>query len=171
MKKVRKLLLSIFIVVTPFTAFAEKANFEAKVVKVIDGDTVDVLTDANAKVRVRLYGIDAPESKQAFGQKARQALTGAVASKTVMVVDHGQDIYGRLLGSIWLDGYDINASMVDSGYAWVYRFKDDAVVPAYLKFETSAQQASKGLWVDPNPQAPWEWRMDNSTKKTSGRSK
>ena len=58
-----------------------------------------------------------------------------------------------MLGTIWFDGYDINASMVDSGYAWVYRFDGNAIVPNYLKFEASAQKAVKGLWVDPNPVA------------------
>nr|UGK56342.1 hypothetical protein [Escherichia coli] len=111
--------------------------------------------------KIRLYGIDAPESKQAFGQKSKQALSAAIAAQNITVIDHGPDIYGRMLGTIWLDGYDINASMVDSGYAWVYRFDGNAIVPNYLKFEASAQKAVKGLWVDPNPVAPREWRQQN----------
>ncbi len=99
-------------------------------VKIVDGDTITALDAQNTTIKIRMYGIDAPESKQAFGQKAKQALTTAIATKIVTVIDHGTDIYGRMLGTIWLDGYDINASMVDSGYAWVYRFEDNAIVPA-----------------------------------------
>ncbi len=65
------------------------------------------------------------------------------------------------LGTIWLDGYDINASMVDSGLAWVYRFQDEAIVPAYIKFETGAKNASLGLWSEKSPVPPWEWRQIN----------
>uniref|UniRef100_UPI00293BDC7D thermonuclease family protein n=1 Tax=Escherichia coli TaxID=562 RepID=UPI00293BDC7D len=57
----------------------------------------------NTTIKIRMYGIDAPESKQAFGQKAKQALTTAIATKIVTVIDHGTDIYGRMLGTIWLD--------------------------------------------------------------------
>ncbi|MFP1529440.1 thermonuclease family protein [Escherichia coli] len=56
-----------------------------------------------------------------------------------------------MLGTIWLDGYDINASMVDSGYAWVYRFEDNAIVPGYIKYESAAQKEAKGLWADTDP--------------------
>ena len=141
-----------------------------KVVKIIDGDTITALDEQNTSFKIRLYGIDAPESKQAFGQKAKQALSSAISSQNITVVDHGPDIYGRMLGTIWLDGYDINASMVDSGYAWVYRFDGNAIVPTYLKFEASAQKAVKGLWVDPNPVAPWEWRQQNQKpQKTKDR--
>ncbi|MGV7963840.1 thermonuclease family protein [Photorhabdus tasmaniensis] len=154
MASLKKLLLPIFILVFPTATLASQSSFEAKVVKVIDGDTLTVLFDQNTNIKIRLYGIDAPESKQAFGQKAKQALSTAVAAKTITVVDHGTDIYGRMLGTIWLDGYDINASMVDSGYAWVYRYESNAIVPNYLKFESSAQKSAKGLWADPNPIPP-----------------
>ncbi|WP_303703747.1 thermonuclease family protein, partial [Pseudomonas aeruginosa] len=90
-----------------------------------------------------------------------QALTTAIATKIVTVIDHGTDIYGRMLGTIWLDGYDINASMVDSGYAWVYRFEDNAIVPGYIKYESAAQKEAKGLWADTNPVPPWQWRQAN----------
>ncbi|MGT6257290.1 thermonuclease family protein, partial [Escherichia coli] len=122
-----KLLLPIMIVVFPVASWGNSTTFEAKVVKIVDGDTITALDAQNTTIKIRMYGIDAPESKQAFGQKAKQALTTAIATKIVTVIDHGTDIYGRMLGTIWLDGYDINASMVDSGYAWVYRFEDNAI--------------------------------------------
>lgn len=142
---ITKLLLPIMIVVFPVASWGNSTTFEAKVVKIVDGDTITALDAQNTTIKIRMYGIDAPESKQAFGQKAKQALTTAIATKIVTVIDHGTDIYGRMLGTIWLDGYDINASMVDSGYAWVYRFEDNAIVPGYIKYESAAQKEAKGL--------------------------
>lgn len=163
MQKQQKLLLALIIFISHVTYAAQ--SFEAKVVKIIDGDTVQVLDDQNNNIRIRLYGIDAPETKQAYGQKAKQALTGVIATKTVTVVNHGNDIYNRVLGTIWSEGYDINASMVSSGFAWVYRFKGIATVPDYLKFEQSAKTAGTGLWADSQPVPPWEWRRENSKGK------
>ena len=157
----KKLLLPIMIVVFPAASWGNSTTFEAKVVKIVDGDTITALDAQNTTIKIRMYGIDAPESKQAFGQKAKQALTTAIATKIITVNDHGVDIYGRMLGTIWLDGYDINASMVDSGYAWVYRFEDNAIVPSYLKYESAARKDAKGLWADPNPVPPWQWRQAN----------
>lgn len=167
MLKLKKVLLPLCIVFCPTVSAAAGSSFEAKVVRVVDGDTLQVLDDQKTNIRVRLYGIDAPESKQAWGQKAKQALSGAVASKTVTVVDHGMDVYGRLLGTVWLDGYDINASMVSSGHAWVYRYQGNAVVPEYQKFESSAQSNGAGLWADKEPVPPWEWRQQNNKNKKS----
>ncbi|EPF5144107.1 thermonuclease family protein, partial [Escherichia coli] len=158
---ITKLLLPIMIVVFPVASWGNSTTFEAKVVKIVDGDTITALDAQNTTIKIRMYGIDAPESKQAFGQKAKQALTTAIATKIVTVIDHGTDIYGRMLGTIWLDGYDINASMVDSGYAWVYRFEDNAIVPGYIKYESAAQKEAKGLWADTNPVPPWQWRQAN----------
>ncbi|HCA3292026.1 TPA: thermonuclease family protein [Salmonella enterica subsp. enterica serovar Typhi] len=169
MTLLKKLLLPTLIVLFPAAVLAGQSSFEAKVVKIIDGDTITALDGQNTSIKIRMYGIDAPESKQAFGQKAKQALSSAIAAQNITVIDHGPDIYGRMLGTIWLDGYDINASMVDSGYAWVYRFDGNAIVPNYLKFEASAQKAVKGLWVDPNPVAPWEWRQQNQKPQKTKR--
>ncbi|EFA5399590.1 thermonuclease family protein [Escherichia coli] len=166
----KKLLLPTLFVLLPTVSLAAQPSFEAKVVKIIDGDTITALDNQNTSIKIRLYGIDAPESKQAFGQKSKQALSSAIAAQNITVVDHGPDIYGRTLGTIWLDGYDINASMVDSGYAWVYRFDGKAIVPNYLKFESSAQKTVQGLWIDPNPIAPWEWRQQyQKHQKTKNR--
>lgn len=163
MLKQQKLLLALIIFISPVTYAAQ--SFDAKVVKVIDGDTVQVLDDQNTNIRIRLYGIDAPESKQAYGQKSKQALSGAIVSKTVTIDNHGNDIYNRMLGTVWSEGYDINASMVASGYAWVYRYKGIATVSDYVKFENSAKEAGNGLWKDAQPVPPWDWRRANDKGK------
>jgi len=162
MKALKKLLFTISIILFTSASIAGQSSFEAKVIKVIDGDTISVTDEQNKKVIIRLYGIDAPESKQAFGQISKKALSTAISAKFISVIDHGTDIYGRMLGTVWLDGYDINASMVDSGYAWVYRYEGNAIVPGYLKFENTAQKNMKGLWAEPSPVAPWEWRQQNA---------
>lgn len=144
MSLLKKLLLPTLVVLFPAISLAGQPSFEAIVVKIIDGDTITALDEQNTSFKIRLYGIDASESKQAFGQKAKQALSSAISSQ--------------------------NITVVDSGYAWVYRFDGNAIVPTYLKFEASAQKAVKGLWVDPNPVAPWEWRQQNQkSQKTKNR--
>ncbi|MDM5008281.1 thermonuclease family protein (plasmid) [Escherichia coli] len=131
-------------------------------VKIVDGDTTTALDAQKHNHQNTDVWYRASESKQAFGQKAKQALTTAIAAKIVTVIDHGTDIYGRMLGTIWLDGYDINASMVDSGYAWVYRSEDNAIVPGYIKYESAAQkEIFVLLWADTNPVPPWQWRQAN----------
>ncbi|MCL2457509.1 MAG: thermonuclease family protein [Desulfobulbus sp.] len=94
--------------------------WSGKVVKVSDGDAITVLHDGQQE-RVRLYGIDAPEKKQAFGQRAHEALDGMVAGKVVEIDHKATDRYGRTVGMVTADGQIVDAEMVRTGYAWVYR--------------------------------------------------
>lgn len=86
--------LAVILLYYPLTSIAK--TFSAKVVRVIDGDTVQAY-DGATNTRIRLYGIDAPESKQAFGQKAKQTMIQLVANQVVNIQDHGQDVYGRVM--------------------------------------------------------------------------
>ena len=129
--------------------------FTGKVVKVADGDTITVLFD-KTQHRIRLAGIDAPESKQAFGTRARQALADKVFGKEVKVVWKKRDKYKRILGNIYLDGRWVNKEMVAEGWAWHYRyFSSDREL---AKAEAAAKEAKKGLWADADPIPPWEFR-------------
>ncbi|MCP1515565.1 thermonuclease family protein [Pseudomonas rhodesiae] len=131
-------------------------NFRALTVAVLDGDTVEVLTEQHKKIRIRLAGIDAPEKSQAYGQRSKQNLASMVAGKSVDVIDHGSDQYGRTVGSLFVDGLDVNAEQVKAGYAWVYtRYNRDSMLPT---LEENARRDQLGLWRDPNPTAPWEFR-------------
>ena len=96
------------------------ADFPGKVVAVADGDTITVLRDQE-QVKVRLTEIDAPEKAQAFGNQAKQALSALVFGKEVRVADHGTDRYRRTLGRVYQGEIDVNAEMIKSGMAWVYR--------------------------------------------------
>lgn len=93
--------------------------FPAKVVKISDGDTITVLS-GKEQTKVRLYGIDAPEKKQDYGQKSKQFLAILIAGQVIEVEPKGKDRYKRTLGIIYYKGQDINAQMVLNGYAWAY---------------------------------------------------
>ncbi|EDQ9689813.1 thermonuclease family protein [Salmonella enterica subsp. enterica] len=135
-----------------------QASLTGRVVRVIDGDTVVVLTKSDRTVRVRLADIDAPEKGQPFGQRARQFLASRVAGRVVAVAGDSRDRHNRILGTLWADGRDINAELVCGGLAWAYRVRDVAQNPAYLQCENAAREEKKGLWQAPSPVPPWEWR-------------
>jgi len=130
--------------------------FTGKVVRVKDGDTVVVLR-GQERVDVRLEGIDAPETGQPFGDRAKQAVSKVALGETVTVKPTGTDRYGRTLGVVVLpDGVNLNQALVQYGYAWWFRkYSDDR---ALARLETEARERKRGLWAAPNPVPPWEWR-------------
>ena len=140
-------ILVVFIVATSLFAFS------AKVVKISDGDTITVLS-GKEQTKVRLYGIDAPEKKQDYGQKSRQFLASLIAGQVVEVESKGKDRYKRTLGIIHYKGQDINAQMVLNGYAWAY-IKYSRI---YVDQEKTARENKRGLWQSSDPTPPWEWR-------------
>ena len=131
------------------------ADFSGAVVGVVDGDTIDVLVE-NRPVRVRLAQIDAPERKQAFGTRSRQALSAMVFRQAVTVAEAGPDRYGRTLGTVFAAGVNVNAAMIDQGMAWAYRqYVTDR---SLIQLEAQARAARRGLWADPAPVEPWLFR-------------
>lgn len=128
-----------------------------RVISVLDGDTLEVLVNREPK-RVRLAGIDAPEKGQAFGQRARQAASGLAFGQTVRVVAQGQDRYGRTVAEVLLpDGSSLNKRLVGAGWAWQYkRYSSDR---GLADLEAEARRARRGLWADPHPTPPWEFRQ------------
>ncbi|RCS52647.1 hypothetical protein DTL42_07350 [Bremerella cremea] len=134
-----------------------------KVIYVADGDTIVVLDDKKTEHRIRLDGIDAPESGQAYGNKSRQSLNRLVYGKQVLVTYEKSDSYGRILGQVYLDGQWVNRQMITDGWAWHYRhFSGDKQLA-----ETQAIAAEKkvGLWQDHEPQQPWRFRLDEKRRK------
>jgi endonuclease YncB( thermonuclease family) len=127
------------------------------VVKVSDGDTLTVLVN-KTQVRVRLDGIDAPESKQAFGNRSRQSLAEICAGKTADVVDRGKDRYGRTIGVARCTAVEANSEQVRRGMAWVFVRHAPAGSPLY-KLEARAKATRTGLWADARSMPPWEWRQ------------
>lgn len=135
-----------------------------RVVGVNDGDTLTCLDESNQQQKVRLAEIDAPELSQDFGKVSREALASMVFGKTVEVVDEGKDRYGRWIGHLTVNGVDVNRQMVATGNAWHYAAysHDDSL--AALQSQAQAQRV--GLWAQPSPQPPWEYRA-NAAKTTS----
>lgn len=126
-----------------------------RVVAIADGDTLTMLVDRR-QVKVRLTEIDAPEKKQPFGTRSRQSLADLTFGKVVLVVAQGKDRYGRTLGRVYVGQQDINAEQVRRGMAWVYdRYVTDR---GLYPVQEEARAARRGLWADPHPLPPWDWR-------------
>jgi endonuclease YncB( thermonuclease family) len=137
--------------------FSTQSNEFLRVVGVKDGDTVVLLTAAKEEITVRLSEIDAPERKQAFGTVSRTFLSNLIFGKEVKLEKLGKDRYGRTLGFIYLrNGTNVNVEMVKNGMAWQYEKYSKSVV--LKKAQASAKSMKAGLWRDPYPVAPWEFR-------------
>ena len=156
-----KLLLSFLLIFSVCTASASKI-IQGKVVSVADGDTITVLDAEKTQHKIRLQGTDAPEKAQAFGAKSKQALYEMVHGKTVQVSFEKSDKYGRILGKVLLDGQDICHQQIKAGLAWHYKKYQNqqplADREAYSASETAAKNEKLGLWSDPRPVAPWDFR-------------
>jgi endonuclease YncB( thermonuclease family) len=137
-------------------AASAAASFSGRVVRVLDGDTLEVLEGATPR-RVRLHGVDCPERNQPYGSRARQFTAQLAFGRTVTVVIRDRDRYGRLVGEVLLpDGRNLNRELLAAGYAWWYRRYSRDLRLAVL--EWMARWRKRGLWQDPHPVPPWEWR-------------
>ena len=130
------------------------------VVGVSDGDTIKVMGAHNKQVKIRLYGIDCPEKSQALGKKAKQFTSDMVYGKIVEVDPVTVDRYGRTIALVYdTDGKSLNEELVRAGFAWVYtRYCDWAICETWEGLEAEAREAKLGLWRDPDPIPPWEFR-------------
>lgn len=138
------------------TAHAQSQQY--RVVGVSDGDTIRVLSGDRQQIKCRMFGIDAPESSQDYGQRSKAALSDAIFQKMVSVDILDRDQYGRSVCRIFLNGVDINKLQLQRGMAWHYkRYSQDA---AYSQAESAARQQRLGLWADSNPTPPWSFRRN-----------
>ncbi|MFM8893505.1 MAG: thermonuclease family protein, partial [Planctomycetia bacterium] len=129
-----------------------------RVVGVHDGDTLTCLDESNQQQKVRLAEIDAPEIGQDYGKVSREVLAEMVFGKTVDVTEEGKDRYGRWIGHLSLGGVDVNRQMIASGNAWHYvDYSRDTSLAA---LEAQARSQRLGLWAQPNPVAPWDFRTN-----------
>lgn len=147
------------------SSFAETRTIEGFVQKVSDGDTITLVTRAGAKLRVRLYGIDAPEVRhekipgQLYGEEAKRVLTGKVMRKEVTLTIQDRDQYKRIVGIIKIGDRNINEEMVREGWAWAYReYLRGPYVSEFINAEKEAREKKLGLWHYANPTPPWEYR-------------
>jgi micrococcal nuclease len=142
-----------------------------KVVHVADGDTITVLRDG-MKVKVRLYGIDTPETKQWYGQNAKTFTSSQVMGKTVDVQEIDVDRYKRVVGIVSAGNLALNRHLVKYGYAWVdHAYCKKPFCSEWAKTEEVARKAKRGLWKNPEAIPPWEYRRSKRGKSSSTRTK
>ena len=163
-------LLPLFL--NPPTSPAVIRTVEGTAIKVADGDTFKLETAEGTKLKVRLYGIDAPETEKAnkktgkvskpgqpYGNEAYRALESKILDKQVKVDIMAIDRYKRMVGIVYLDSRNVNLEMVKEGWAWAYReYLDRPYASEYLDAEKEARNNRLGLWKQGNPQPPWEFR-------------
>ena len=138
-------------------------TYQAKVIAISDGDTLKVLKN-NKQVTIRLEAIDAPESKQAFGTKSKNALADLVYGKVVTVKRTGEDKYGRTLAFLMVGNESVNTKMIQNGMAWHFKKYNQDIELA--NFEEEARKTRTGLWIDPNPVSPWDFRAKGKSSAT-----
>ena len=125
------------------------------VTRVSDGDTIWVQDAKGLHHKIRMLDIDAPESTQTFGGESTARLKSLIGGKTVKVTYSETDKYGRLLGTVWLGGEDVNLKMVAEGMAWCYHYSKNE---RYAAAQSAARTRRVGLWANPYAQDPWAYR-------------
>lgn len=159
---------------SPSTGIEWSGIVDARVVRVLDGDTVDVKLRGR-NTRIRLDSIDCPEDGQPWGDKAKFGLIKLVGGKNVSLEGHGLDYHGRSLATIFVK-YDnspklmnVNERMVTLGHAWVMR-RYYTHLPrdrqnSLNRLENWAKSKKVGLWNTANPIPPWKWRITERSVK------
>jgi endonuclease YncB( thermonuclease family) len=151
----------IFGLFAPYASAAKnKSVYVGRAEKISDGDTITLLTKDFERVRVRLYGIDAPEKSQPAGAQSTLALKELIDGQTIEVEEVDTDRYSRVVGLITVNGQLVNQALVEGGWAWLYpnycRLKE--ICESMAGAEKRARSRSLGLWRDQNPIPPWRWR-------------
>jgi endonuclease YncB( thermonuclease family) len=163
----------IFLALLLASVSASAAELTGRVVGVTDGDTIVVLDAGKQQHKIRLSGIDAPALKQSFGAQSRQSLSDLINNRQVTVVWNKRDRYQRIIGIVFfrpalcatpacLEKTDANYQQIAAGMAWHDKQTEGEQSPEdrarYAAAEKQARAAKRGLWADPAPVAPWEWR-------------
>lgn len=158
----RRIVVLVFLLALLFPVRA--AAWPARVVYVSDGDTVHVEpAQGGARVKIRLYGIDCPESKQPYGQSATVFVSDLILFKVVDIEEQDIDRYGRTVALLHIGDATVQDALLETGLAWVYtRYCKRSECEKWKEKEKAAAKARQGLWSEldgPNkPVAPWDWR-------------
>jgi len=137
----------------------------AKVVGVSDGDTIKAVINGQ-ETKIRLYGIDAPEKAQPYGQVSTDAMKQLTTGHDITVQAIDRDRYGRTVAMVYANGTSVNEALIKGGNAWVYdQYCKLPVCGEWSRLQASAKSARSGLWQDATPTPPWEWRHGGQTAK------
>ena len=131
-------------------------SFEARCVKVYDGDTIEVMAGGPRSLRIRLHAIDAPEKGQPFSNVARKRTRELAEGKRVRVEVRDRDQYDRLVARVYVDDHDLSEQLVREGLAWHYTRYSSEI--ALGNAQREARRAQRGLWQEPEPEPPWDFR-------------
>ena len=154
----------LFLIIAMLTGCANVKSNElaCRAIGITDGDTFGCLTDEKKIIKVRMLGIDAPERKQPFGNKAKQTLTKLIHQKRIRLEVSGKDRYQRTLATVWDNEQNINLEMMQLGMAWSYPRNPEN---QYFQVEQNARQQRVGLWQQKKPVEPQKFRKANRKKK------
>ena len=153
-----------------YQLFAVSAwGWEGTVVKVLDGDSLQV-RQGGRLVELRLYGVDAPEYRQAYSSRAREFTRELLDCRTVTVEEKDVDRYGRTVALVSCQGSLVNRELVRAGLAWRYAkyCRTEPLCSELATLEQEARRARRGLWADPEPVPPWVWRHQKRSGSASG---
>lgn len=156
-KKLKKILYIIFFVLL-FSGWAFALS--GKCNRILDGDTIEIVS-AQGKTRIRLYGVDTPEKKQAYGKESRLFTISMVAGKTIEVQEKGFS-YNRIVGIVYVGDVCLNMELLKAGFAWLAPgYCKESFCNSWKDIEHEAKNNSLGLWADPQPVSPWDYRHKN----------
>lgn len=162
LRKSRLVLLLALLSIVGSCSHKPTNSISGTVVKIADGDTITILDAQNVQHKIRLQAIDAPERRQDFSAVSRENLASLVFGKYVRIEYEKVDRYGRLVGKVWVDGNDECLEQLKAGLAWHYKEYEKEQPPAdrqlYANAEQEARTQQRGLWKDPDPTPPWEYR-------------
>lgn len=156
----KKLLSLILVVSSMVTAVANGNEFQGKVVEVIDGNTLKVISTENESYRIVLLGIDCPELGQKYGDKAKKCLEKLALKKDVTVQLYGKDRWGNYIGVITTgENLDPRIQLLEEGLAWTSETDSQSDLEST---RTVAREKGKGIWKEKHPTPPWEYRKQQS---------
>ncbi|WP_296767049.1 thermonuclease family protein [Thiobacillus sp.] len=140
---------------------AQAETMYGVVIVVVDGDTVlfkpdHAHTSGRIFLKVRLAGIDAPETDQPYGDAATRELAARVLNRRVAVTSVATDVYGRTIARIQVAGHEVGTELVQSGFAWAAARSRHTAKLAVAQRQARLDQ--RGLWQGAAPVPPWEWR-------------
>jgi endonuclease YncB( thermonuclease family) len=156
-----RLALSLVFVIA---ANASAATITGRVTAVADGDSFTLADAQRRSIRVRIQGVDAPERRQGFSYASKQSLSRMIYRRDVIVNVDKEDQYGRVVGTVMVDGRDAGLEQIRAGFAWFYTHYANEMPPVvrtvYIAAQRDAKNARRGLWSETEPVPPWRFRRE-----------